>query len=287
VIYYDRLQHGLREAVIESLPASHYGSHYGEGFDVVWSPSEYPRRSERVFVALRTMTGPDFRGVPFDSQGGRMMLLPMRIELTFSAPVGGGAYVGATGAWWSLGVETGESVSDFRDRWKEILTDPGHSLLADVEELGNNKLVIDAHTPAALYGLKVSGNCSLSVVDSVAAMAKTAIGSIRCEIQVFSPRRYPRGGAMDVASHILTKLQMTAARDVLDSHGIVMGNALPVADLTTLSGATWESRAAITLDFSMRAFDAEIIQTIEQVDGSVIYRTETGDITQTIPVGIT
>ena len=73
---------------------------------------------------------------------------------------------------------------------------------------------------------------------------------------------------------------MPTSYDILDSHGLSVLNILPIIDLTTLSGAGWESRAALTLDVGMRSYVAAEIDTIDSFTGTVILRGADAVITQ-------
>lgn len=278
MIYYDRLMRGLRQAVINALPASPTPT-------VVWSPSEYPRGSDTPFVALRMISGPDARDARLDSLGGTS-LLPTTIRVTVTAVEGNLGYIGCAGSYWVLdvaGTAAGmdlETVEEYRDRWIAELATTGHSLDATITPVSTNAFDIVGTNLWSLYGFGARGECSHSVTGSTLAKVKTVDAIMRCEVQCFSSTRYPRGGAMETATRIMSAIELSPSYDVLDSHGLSVVGSLPIIDLTTLSGPGWESRAALTLDISSRTFIAEAIDIIETFTGSVTYNADGTTITQ-------
>ena len=274
MIRYDWLQHGLLEAVRAAVPSD-------QDPTIVWAPSEYPRGSG-LFIALRMLSGPDLRDGRMESLGGAIQA-PVTIRVTCDAGTEGErGRIACNGGWWTVETETEGDHTELRDAWVEMLATAGHAIQADLTPVSTNQFDIDGTRLWSLYGFAASGNVSYTITDSQITRAKTADTILRCEIQVFSASRYPRGGAMDVATSIMSALELQASYDILDSHGISVLNMLPIVDLTTLSGAGWESRAALTLDVGMRTYTAEIIDTIDSYTGSLTLRGAGSDIAQEI-----
>ena len=76
---------------------------------------------------------------------------------------------------------------------------------------------------------------------------------------------------MDIATHIATALELTDSYEALDSRGLSITTTSPITDLTALSGAGWESRAAFTASVGMRTFLAEAIDTIDTFNGALTF----------------
>jgi hypothetical protein len=257
MIPYGRLQAGLRSALLN----------IDNTLTVVWSPSEYPRPTGTTLVALNMISGPDLAG--FKMERGHSNL-PRVVRVTCTATEDEHAIISANGCWWTLDVDTGETVEEYRDRWIALLETDGYGLDATITPVSTNAFDIAGTDITSLYGFEASGECSASVTTSTFSTYTTIDATMLVEVQVFSPTRYLRGGAMDTASRLMSGLELQSTRDIMHRRGVRVINQSPITDITSLSGPGWESRAVLTLNVGARAFNAEASQTIETVDTTLV-----------------
>lgn len=254
VVYLHRLMSGVTASLLASAGAGNA--------TVVWAPSDYPRPSaEPVILAAKLIGGPS--GSPLGGEAVYEVELPTEALATFTGA--GTVRLRAAGWYWEA---TGASATALRDAMlAAIAADPVPYVGATAVAVGAAQLRLTGTALGDLYHLGVSGPATFVATDSEPAVVQSGEVQSTIEVQAYSLTRHPYGGAADVLSAWLGKLLLPSQRDILDRYGLaVLGPRPGVVDLTTLSGPSWESRAAVRLSFGQIALSAEALLPIERIE---------------------
>jgi hypothetical protein len=268
-VYLDRLQTGLRLAVLAANP----------GATVVWAPSELPRAATPATVfTLRLLAGPDED--PLGGASATAASLPMAATITLADPVvGEGVLLFVSGrrfehTFASLDIEAE------RDAWLvAITTDP--MVNATFEASSTDAITIEADALGDLHHLAVRGDSiALDVTSRESALVQVVDVRSYVEIQAHSTNRFPRAGAAAALNRFRSATRLPSVAAALEEHGLgLIGTPGRVVSLDALAGPTWTSRSALSLYISQLSLAAEAVERIAHIRGTLVVRGAAADDT--------
>jgi hypothetical protein len=256
----DLLQLAIVAQIREALPA---------GSPVNWTAQvpAPPASASLPFATLNILAGPSH--VHRGGVQGKSMNLPDTVTLTVTAAtVGARCFVRINGVSYWEDVVAGDTTMTVRNRLLATFQGVG-GVGDDVDAVasGGSAIVLTPGSPGAIWDLKVLGPISGAVGDLVPYKVTESQRRVTVTIQVFSRATVIYQGALFHMSNIVAALERPDVAQSFADRGIAIWGRGPVVPVTALVGTTtWESRAAIDVDFALRSVIVQPVGTIGRAD---------------------
>lgn len=234
----------------------------GAGVRVLWAPSEFPRRTaDGATITIRPVRGP-LLGPPDVLSSEEATLLRWEIGTPVEDELVG---LHLSGATW--GVTATDDAEGTRDALLALFTGetfPGVEITAD----GTDSIIFDTDdVPGLLWRPRAFGDdVTVAAVEAVTCEVATASAELTLELQAFAAGRGM--SALALLSEVASGWALDASIAIRTQWGVSLRSIGELIDITSIAGATWESRASMRIAVSTRSYTALPIGRIESVEST-------------------
>lgn len=251
----DRFQRGLVEFFADVA-----------GLDATWAyQSGLLETMPDAFVNLTMVSGPTLP-ITFGRGTSFAPATSVLFEVT-AVDVGSMVSVRVNGLAYRVQVELGATLESIRDALVAAITADDSGEYTAANGVDPAQWVLTPTSFGSVWDFASTGamTATPTISSSLATLTQgRAVASVA--IDVFSRSSSPRAGAWALANRVAVGLALPSVGESFRAWGFGMGAVGPLADLTAIAGAAWQSRVRFPVSFNLQFSVAVPVARIERVE---------------------